>query len=159
MAYLSNHTPYKKWYSRKLNLSHLHKIGCHAFILIQNHHNPKIFNCSTECILIGYSLDSKAYRCYHCASHKVFVSHNVSFIKSFNDHHTPLHPGNSVSNPPAASRPDAPGQPSTFSPCATVINVPDEDEPPFLLLHHFAVPPVHLSPPRDNVLLTVLPMF
>lgn len=60
VAYLSNrtpvtsqagHTPYEKWYSRKPNLSHLQEIRCQTFVLIQKCHNPKIFNCSTECIL------------------------------------------------------------------------------------------------------------
>lgn len=57
----SGHTPFKRWYDRKPDLSHLREIGCCVFVLIQNHHNPKIYNRSVECVLIGYSLDSKAY--------------------------------------------------------------------------------------------------
>lgn len=69
-CYLSNctpvslqagHTPYECWYGTKPNLSHLHKVSCHTFVLIQNRHNPKVYNHSVEYILIGYSLDSKAY--------------------------------------------------------------------------------------------------
>ncbi|KAG2097738.1 uncharacterized protein F5147DRAFT_583432 [Suillus discolor] len=50
-CYLSNHTlifsqaghtPYECWYDQKPDLTHLRRIGCHTFILIQNHHNPKI---------------------------------------------------------------------------------------------------------------------
>jgi hypothetical protein len=29
-------TPYEVWHSQKPDLSHLHEIGCHAFILVQN---------------------------------------------------------------------------------------------------------------------------
>ncbi|KAK0468820.1 hypothetical protein IW261DRAFT_1573432 [Armillaria novae-zelandiae] len=50
---LSSKTPYKKWFKKKPNLSHLREIGCHAFVLIQNQHNPKIYECSIECILVG----------------------------------------------------------------------------------------------------------
>ncbi|KAF9228522.1 hypothetical protein BS17DRAFT_681877, partial [Gyrodon lividus] len=30
------HTPFKKWFNRIPDLSHLHEIGCQAFVLIQN---------------------------------------------------------------------------------------------------------------------------
>jgi hypothetical protein len=131
------YTPYERWFSHKPDLSHLHEIGCRAFVLIQNRHNPKIFNRSTECILIGYSLDSKAYRCYHRAMHKVFVSHHVSFIESFNDHHTPLHPGSMLSNPPATSRPDAP---SPNHQRATATDITDSNEDDLLPRHSTRVP-------------------
>jgi hypothetical protein len=67
-CYLSNktpvtsqdsHTPFEHWTDQKPDLSHLCKIGCHMFILIQNQHNPKVYSCSIKCVLIGYSLDSK----------------------------------------------------------------------------------------------------
>jgi hypothetical protein len=69
-CYLSNHMPvtsqdrhmpFEHWYGHKPDLSNLHEIGCRAFVLIQNWHNPKVFAHSVECVLIGYSLDSKAY--------------------------------------------------------------------------------------------------
>ncbi|KAF9226590.1 hypothetical protein BS17DRAFT_864906, partial [Gyrodon lividus] len=47
------------WHSLKLDLRHLCKIRSCAFVLIQHKHNPKVYACSLECILIGYSLDSK----------------------------------------------------------------------------------------------------
>ena len=81
------HTPYEQWFGRVPDLSHLREIGCHAFVLVQNHHNPKVFDHSVECVLIGYSLDSKAYHCYHRPSGKVFTSFHVSFIES---HQSPL---------------------------------------------------------------------
>jgi hypothetical protein len=69
-CYLSNrtpvtsqdgHTPFEHWTDQKPDLSHLREIGCRAFVLVQNQHNPKVYSRSIECVLIGYSLDSKAY--------------------------------------------------------------------------------------------------
>ena len=74
-------TPFECWYGKPPDLSHLREIGCRTFVLVQNQHNPKVFDHSVECVLIGYSLDSKVYRCFHCASGKVFTSYHVSFIK------------------------------------------------------------------------------
>jgi len=47
-------------YGKKLNLSHLYELGCHAFVLKQGT-NPKIYRQSVECILRGYSPNLKEY--------------------------------------------------------------------------------------------------
>jgi len=60
LSSLNGKTPYKLWFGHKPSLSHLRKIGCRAFALIQTH-NPKIFQRSTPCILIGYAPHAKAY--------------------------------------------------------------------------------------------------
>ena len=88
-SYLSAHTltktlgltPYEAWFGSKPNLSHLREIRCRAFVLIQDKHNLKIYAHSYECILIGYSQDSKAYRLYHRESNKVVQSFHVKFIE------------------------------------------------------------------------------
>lgn len=153
VCYLSNrtpissqagHTPYERWHGVKPDLSHLREISCRAFVLIQNHHNPKVYDCSVECILIGYSLNAKAYRCYHRASHKVFVSYHVSFIESHTSTNAPLCPGVSLDNaPPQAS-------PPVLSQRASVTEVPDEDDPPPIPI--FVPPPVvpPVPPPRRS---------
>ena len=51
-------------------------------MLIQNKNNLKIYERSYECVLIGYSLNSKAYWLYHCPTHKIIVSYHVDFIES-----------------------------------------------------------------------------
>jgi hypothetical protein len=81
-------TPFERWSGHKPNVSHLQEIGCRAFVLIQSH-NPKVNARSVECVLIGYSADSKAYHCYHRPTNKVFVPFHVSFIES---HETIPHP-------------------------------------------------------------------
>src|SRR5882762_5628448 len=79
---LNNITPYKAYCGLKPNISHLRKIGCCTFVLILNKHNLKNFQCPEEHILIGYRKDSKTYRCYHRATHKVVESYHVVFIES-----------------------------------------------------------------------------
>lgn len=74
-------TPYERWYGIKPNLSHLREIGCRAFVLIQDKHVPKIYARSIECVLIGYSPNAKAYRCYDRAQRRVVESFNVKFIE------------------------------------------------------------------------------
>jgi len=39
---LNHKTVYELWFSHRPSLSHLHEIGCRAFMLIQTH-NPKIY--------------------------------------------------------------------------------------------------------------------
>jgi hypothetical protein len=96
MTYQRNKTPYEAWYNEKPDLSHLREIGCQAFVLIQNKHNPKIFDHSLECQLIGYSADSKAYICYHKLSCRVLTSYHVKFIESHQTIPKPLQPGRIV---------------------------------------------------------------
>src|SRR6266481_273204 len=72
-AYLKDHThtctlqdktPYEAYYGQKPDLYHLREIGCKAFILVQSETRPKIYSQSIECVLVGYSANSKAYRCW-----------------------------------------------------------------------------------------------
>jgi len=73
-------TPYEVWHGKKPDLSHLREIGLRAFALILKH-NPKIYERSFECILVGYSPNSKAYRLYHPTTHWLFESFHVKFIE------------------------------------------------------------------------------
>ncbi|CCM06824.1 uncharacterized protein FIBRA_09127 [Fibroporia radiculosa] len=110
-------TPFEAWHSCRPDLSILREIGCHAFVLIQNHHNPKIYDRSLECVLIGYSLDSKAFRCYHPGSRKVVESFHVSFIESFESDVPPAVPAAEVISP-------TPSSVASFTPPVTPIPPP-----------------------------------
>jgi hypothetical protein len=132
-----NHTPFEHWYGHKPDLSHLCEIGCRAFVLIQNRHNPKVYSCLVECVLIGYSLDSKAYRCYHRTSHKVFVSYHVSFIES--------HQLGTSSSAVPTEQPIPPTDTTTPFPAVTIEDVPDVNAPPSPLP---PLPPNNTGPPR-----------
>ena len=37
-------TPWEKYHGHKPDYSYMHEIGCHVFVLIQNKHNPKVFD-------------------------------------------------------------------------------------------------------------------
>src|SRR5271155_17684 len=50
---LGNITPFEKWHQRRPDYSYMREIGCKVFVLIQNRHNPKIYERSLECVLIG----------------------------------------------------------------------------------------------------------
>ena len=77
---LNGKTPYEFWFDRKPSLSHLHKVGCRAFALIQTH-NPKIFQRSILCVLIGYAPHAKAYRLWDTSTGRIFNSYHITFIE------------------------------------------------------------------------------
>ncbi|KAJ3540638.1 hypothetical protein NMY22_g4216 [Coprinellus aureogranulatus] len=90
---LNGKTPYEFWYGKKPNVSHLREIGCRAFVLTQpSRSNPKVFKRSTECVLVGYELHSKAYRCYHRQTGKVYSSYHVTFLESHDGHPATFNP-------------------------------------------------------------------
>jgi hypothetical protein len=130
---LKDITPFEVYHKSKPNISHLCKIGLRAFVLILNKHNPKIFQCSEECVLIGYSKDLKSYRCYHRASHRVIESFHVIFIESKDDCGKVFRPGvtqglDDDDIPPASPSihpPPSPEQPLDVPPSA-----PSPDSPP-----------------------------
>jgi hypothetical protein len=95
----NGHTSYEWWYGTKPDLSHLHEIGCHTFTLIQNTHNPKVYDHSVECVLIDYSQDLKAYCLYHCTAHKVIILYHIAFIVSHQDTNSPLRSTSTSTSP------------------------------------------------------------
>ena len=86
---LQDQTPYELWKGQKPDCLYMQEIRCCVFILIQNHHNPKLFEWSIECVLIGYDIRSKTYCCYDCHRKVVYSSYHVRFIES---HEAPLIP-------------------------------------------------------------------
>jgi hypothetical protein len=83
---LNGKTPWEYWHGRKPDYNYMREIGCRAFVLIQNRHNPKLHERSVECILIGYNPDSKSYRCYDPARKLVYSSYHVRFLESQDGH-------------------------------------------------------------------------
>lgn len=61
---VNNVTPDELWYGIRPSYSYIREISCHVYVLILGKHNPKIYERSIECVLIGYDLKAKAYRCY-----------------------------------------------------------------------------------------------
>ena len=113
---LHNRTPFEAFYGHKPDLSH-REIGARAFVLHNVPHNSKIGPRSFECILIGYAGNSKAYCCYHCATHKVIESLHVHFIESKDELPCPLLPGVVILLPSPNNIPDIHHSP--LPPCAS----------------------------------------
>ena len=69
----------------------------------------------SQCILVGYSPHSKAYRLYHHSTHRLFESFHVKFIERKDDIPRPLYPGRVIDLPPSDSIPPVPSAPSSSS--------------------------------------------
>lgn len=83
-------TPWEKYHGCKQDYSYMREIGCRIFVLIQSKHNPKVYDRSLECVLIGYDPNAKTYRCYNRESKKVISSYHVWFLESHDGHHCSL---------------------------------------------------------------------
>jgi len=128
LAYLSNltassslngKTPYKMWTSHIPSLSHLCKIRCHAFALIQTH-NPKIYHHSEPCILIGYTPHTKVYCLWDMVNGSIFNSFHVTFLEHLDKQPVDLLPGTTVCiEPDALPSWDAPSCPTASAPIAS----------------------------------------
>jgi len=94
---LRKKTPYEAWYNKLPDVSHLHKIGCKAWVFVMDN-NPKIYNRSVPCIRVSYSNNLKAYRCWDRTSSRIHVTRNVVFTESQDMAMHALHPGIVVNN-------------------------------------------------------------
>ena len=75
-------TPYEKFYGKKPDLSHVRIFGSIAYVHIPDEKRQKLDPKSEKCILIGYSLEQKGYKCYNPSTRKVRVSRDVVFDES-----------------------------------------------------------------------------
>lgn len=76
-------TPWELFYSSVPNISHLREIGCDEYGLILNKHNPKVFERSKRCTMVGYSALTKgSYLLYHPESDSVIDTIHVRFVES-----------------------------------------------------------------------------
>ena len=72
-------TPHEKLYGKKLDISHVRIFGSIAFIHIPDDKRQKLDPKSEKCILVGYSLEQKGYKCFDPSTRKVQVSRDVVF--------------------------------------------------------------------------------
>src|SRR6266481_9171351 len=126
---LKDKTPYEMYYGQKPDLSHLCKIGCKAFVLIQSKDQPKIYNRSVECVLVRYSAKSKAFRCWNKQTGCIIVSRNVHFIETKDTKSCPLHYKHSTLGVDSEDEDDEHPIPSTH-PCETRTLTPQADTHP-----------------------------
>ncbi|XP_058982660.1 uncharacterized protein LOC105262273 [Musca domestica] len=89
-AYILNRIPCRKqskspeeiWTSREQNLEHLRVFGCKAFVHIPKQKRSKLQAKSEECIFVGYSQESKAYRLFNPKTQKIIISRDVVFVEN-----------------------------------------------------------------------------
>jgi hypothetical protein len=143
-------TPWELWHGRKPDYSYMREIGCRAFVLIPKKDNPKIFERSIECVLVGYEHKSKAYRCYNRTTHKIHSSYHVRFIES-HEGHTPSGP-DTLSDTPETDV----VHPMDHIPIPSTDDEEDEDDPipPSAHPDMPTLPPV-TPPPRRSSRVTI----
>ena len=143
-------TPYESWHKQKPDLSHLREIGCRAFVLVQNHHNPKIYARSFECVLIGYATNAKAYRLYHRDTNRIIQSYHVEFIERHDNSPSPLFPGRIIGA-------DSQTTSQTTSPRRPHASIEDEDDADAPCVPDPTIPLVPIIVPADETTRNLLP--
>ena len=64
-------TPHKKYFGKKPDLSHTRIFGTIAYVHIPYEKRKKLDPELEKCILVGYSLEQKGYKCYNPSTQKV----------------------------------------------------------------------------------------
>ena len=71
--------PEEKFCGQKLDLGHLKVFGCIAYVHVPDELRTKLHPKAEKCVLIGYSLEQKGYKCYNLATCQLRVSKDVVF--------------------------------------------------------------------------------
>ena len=75
-------TPHEKYYGKKPDLSYVRIFGSFAYVHIPDKKRQNLDPKSKKCILVGYSLELKGYKCFNPSTRKVRVSRDVVFDES-----------------------------------------------------------------------------
>lgn len=75
-------TPEELRSNKTPNLSSMRVFGCRAMVHVPDANRRKLDDKSTECIFLGFSDESKAYRMYNKATKKIIVSRDVIFMEA-----------------------------------------------------------------------------
>jgi transposase InsO family protein len=75
-------TPYEKWYGKKPTVNHLRVWGCVAYCHVPKANRKKLDATAVKTVLIGYSVEAKAWKCIDLVTKKVIVSRDVTFLES-----------------------------------------------------------------------------
>ena len=76
---LQHITPEEAWSSLKPNVEYFRVFGCLAHAHVPDQKRIKLDNKSIQCVLLGVSDESKAYRLFDPTSKKIIVSRDVVF--------------------------------------------------------------------------------
>jgi len=69
----------EKFTGKKPNVLHFRVFGCIAYVHVPDEKRSKLNPKAQKCILIGYSLEQKGYRCFNPSTRKLQVSRDVVF--------------------------------------------------------------------------------
>ena len=72
-------TPDEAWSGTKPSVSYFRVFGCLAHVHVPDQIRIKLDNKNTQCVLLGVSDESKAYRLIEPFSKKIIVSRDVVF--------------------------------------------------------------------------------
>lgn len=78
---ISNKTPEEMWSGVRPELSHFRVFGCKAMMHVPKEKRKKFDPKSIQCIMVGYSETSKAYRLFDSAAMKTIISRDVVFLE------------------------------------------------------------------------------
>lgn len=85
--FLRSKTPFEVLHGYKPTVGHFKIFGSKAIVLNKNKSPGKFAPKGIECIMIGYSEESKAYRLYNPKNGKIIVGRDVVFFENtFNEH-------------------------------------------------------------------------
>jgi hypothetical protein len=76
-------TPYEAWFGigNKPSIQHLRVFGCKCYAHIPDVKRSKLDSKAIECIFVGYSSESKAYRLHDLTNNRILISRDVTFIE------------------------------------------------------------------------------
>lgn len=74
-------TPFEMWTGHKPKIGHLRIFGCTAVVLNKMGSGTKFGAKGVEYIMVGYSMESKAYRLFKPNTKKIIKSRDVLFIE------------------------------------------------------------------------------
>jgi len=74
---LANHTPLPSVLMLPPRIS-----GCVAYVHLHKNQRTKLDPCARRCLFLGYAFHQKGYRCYDPASHRIYISMDVTFMET-----------------------------------------------------------------------------
>uniref|UniRef100_T1IQH5 Retroviral polymerase SH3-like domain-containing protein n=1 Tax=Strigamia maritima TaxID=126957 RepID=T1IQH5_STRMM len=76
-------TPYERIFDRKPNINYFRVIGSRCYRLLPKvQRDSKLGDVSKECILVGYSWNTKGYRVYDPDEDKIYNTQDVRFVET-----------------------------------------------------------------------------
>ena len=72
--------PHKIWFDKTPPIKHIKIFGSKAYVLIKDNSNGKFDSKSEECVLVGYSNETKAYRLWNPRKRNITISRNVKVL-------------------------------------------------------------------------------